>query len=104
QVKGMAAKARSQIIKDYLAFPALSALIMAIPDARSRAKREGRWERAKRRALRRPEPRRNLLRPTFTSTVAADVAANVIRNVWAYAIIFCGHFPDQTYTFSQQET
>jgi linoleoyl-CoA desaturase len=24
--------------------------------------------------------------------------------VWAYAIIFCGHFPDQTYTFSQQET
>ena len=29
--------------------------------------------------------------------------ANVIRNVWAHAIIFCGHFPDQTYTFSQDE-
>ena len=28
----------------------------------------------------------------------------MIRNVWAYAIIFCGHFPDQTYTFSQEET
>jgi NADPH-dependent stearoyl-CoA 9-desaturase len=27
----------------------------------------------------------------------------VVRNAWAYAIIFCGHFPDQTYTFSQQE-
>ena len=27
-----------------------------------------------------------------------------MRNVWAYAIIFCGHFPDQTYTFSQEET
>ena len=26
-----------------------------------------------------------------------------MRNVWAYAIIFCGHFPDQTYTFSQEE-
>jgi NADPH-dependent stearoyl-CoA 9-desaturase len=104
QLKGMAAKARSQIIKDYIAFPALSALLMAIPDARSRAKEEGRWERAKRRALRRPEPRRNLLRPTFTSTLTADVAANIIRNVWAYAIIFCGHFPDQTYTFSQKET
>jgi linoleoyl-CoA desaturase len=104
QLKGMAAKARSQIIKDYVAFPVLSALLMAIPDARSRAKDDGRWERTKRRALRRPEPRRNLLRPTFTSTLAADVAANVIRNVWAYAIIFCGHFPDQTYTFSQQET
>ncbi|HYP54835.1 MAG TPA: fatty acid desaturase, partial [Solirubrobacterales bacterium] len=25
------------------------------------------------------------------------------RNVWAYAIIFCGHFPDQTYTFSPEE-
>jgi linoleoyl-CoA desaturase len=23
--------------------------------------------------------------------------------VWSYAIIFCGHFPDQTYTFSQKE-
>src|SRR4026207_393596 len=62
QVKGMAAKARSQIIKDYIAFPALSALIMALPDARSRAKQEGRWEKAKRRARRRPEPRKNLLR------------------------------------------
>ena len=26
-----------------------------------------------------------------------------MRNVWAYGIIFCGHFPDQTYTFSQKE-
>jgi NADPH-dependent stearoyl-CoA 9-desaturase len=24
--------------------------------------------------------------------------------VWAYSIIFCGYFPDQTYTFSQEET
>ena len=31
------------------------------------------------------------------------MTANVVRNVWAYAIIFCGHFPDQTYTFSQKE-
>ena len=31
------------------------------------------------------------------------MTANVVRNVWAYAIIFCGHFPDQTYTFSQEE-
>ena len=32
------------------------------------------------------------------------MTANVVRNVWAYAIIFCGHFPDQTYTFSKEET
>ena len=25
----------------------------------------------------------------------------MVRNVWSYAIIFCGHFPDQTYTFAQ---
>jgi len=48
QVKGMAAKARSQIVKDYIAFPALSALLMAIPDARTRAKDEGRWDKVKR--------------------------------------------------------
>ena len=31
---------------------------------------------------------------TFRSTLTADFTANVVRNVWAYAIIFCGHFPD----------
>ena len=34
----------------------------------------------------------------------ANVMANVVRNVWSHSIIFCGHFPDQTYTFSQEET
>ena len=40
---------------------------------------------------------------TFLRTLAADALANVIRNVWSHAIIFCGHFPDQTYTFSEDE-
>ena len=39
----------------------------------------------------------------YRSTLIADATANVIRNVWAHSIIFCGHFPDQTYTFSQRE-
>jgi fatty acid desaturase len=43
-------------------------------------------------------------RSTFVTTLKADAAANAIRNVWSYSIIFCGHFPDQTYTFSQEET
>jgi linoleoyl-CoA desaturase len=68
ELKGMAGKARTQIVKDYLAFPALSG------------------------------------RRGFKSTLKANFTANVVRNVWAHAIIFCGHFPDQTYTFSQQET
>ena len=42
-------------------------------------------------------------RKGFKSTLAANFASNVIRNVWAHAIIFCGHFPDQTYTFSEEE-
>ncbi|HEY5262546.1 MAG TPA: acyl-CoA desaturase [Solirubrobacteraceae bacterium] len=39
----------------------------------------------------------------WKSTLAANFTANIVRNVWAYSIIFCGHFPDQTYTFSQEE-
>jgi fatty acid desaturase len=68
ELKGMAGKARTQIVKDYLAFPALSG------------------------------------RKGFMSTLKANFTANIVRNVWAHAIIFCGHFPDQTYTFSQEET
>ena len=42
-------------------------------------------------------------RDALRATLAADFSANVLRNVWAYMIIFCGHFPDQTYTFSEEE-
>ena len=47
---------------------------------------------------------RRSFREPFKRTLTADVAANLMRNVWSYAIIFCGHFPDQTYTFTQEET
>ena len=47
---------------------------------------------------------RKSFRQPFKSTVTADFTSNIVRNVWAYAIIFCGHFPDQTYTFSKEET
>jgi fatty acid desaturase len=66
ELKAIGAKARRQIVKDYIAFPLLS----------------GR---------------------AFKSTLAANFTANIVRNVWAYSIIFCGHFPDQTYTFSEEE-
>jgi linoleoyl-CoA desaturase len=46
---------------------------------------------------------RRSFREPFRRTLTANVAANIIRNVWSYAIIFCGHFPDQTYTFTQEE-
>ena len=44
-----------------------------------------------------------LSRGSFKSTLAANFTANIVRNIWAHSIIFCGHFPDQTYTFSQSE-
>ena len=36
----------------------------------------------------------------YKRAAAANFWANIARNVWSYSIIFCGHFPDQTYTFS----
>ena len=47
---------------------------------------------------------RRSFREPFKRTLTANVVANLMRNVWSYAIIFCGHFPDQTYTFTQAET
>jgi fatty acid desaturase len=44
-----------------------------------------------------------LSRRGFKATLAANFTANIVRNVWAHSIIFCGHFPDQTYTFSEDE-
>src|SRR3712207_4529588 len=89
ELKGIARKARAQITKDYVAFPGLSAAVAGGTT----------W------ALTRDRDRAlDTARKTFKRTVAANAASNVMRNVWAYAIIFCGHFPDQTYTFSEEET
>jgi NADPH-dependent stearoyl-CoA 9-desaturase len=38
--------------------------------------------------------------PYFISVLLANLAANLIRNVWAYAVIFCGHFPDGVEEFT----
>src|SRR5882757_3355649 len=41
--------------------------------------------------------------PSLLTTLAANYTANIVRNVWTYAIIFCGHFPDQTFTFTPEQ-
>jgi NADPH-dependent stearoyl-CoA 9-desaturase len=66
ELKAIGVKARRQILKDYVAYPALSG--------------KG-WK----------------------QTLWADVTANIVRNLWSHAIIFCGHFPDQTYMFTEEE-
>jgi len=42
--------------------------------------------------------------PLFLSTLAGNATANLVRNVWAYSIIFCGHFPSGVATFTEEET
>jgi len=42
--------------------------------------------------------------PLFLPTLAANATANLVRNLWAFSIIFCGHFPTGVAVFSQEET
>lgn len=67
QTREYVRKVGNQIVKDYVAFPALTSLS---PSA------------------------------TFTSTLKANAVANVLRNIWANAVIFCGHFPDGAEKFT----
>ncbi|MCZ4550726.1 fatty acid desaturase family protein [Gordonia rubripertincta] len=43
---------------------------------------------------------------SWRTTVTANATANLIRNLWAYLVIFCGHFPDgaEKFTVKQYET
>jgi linoleoyl-CoA desaturase len=107
-LKGIAGKARTQIVKDYIAFPTLSGLAAGgVAAGMAALKARGRGRIARRRegtpfdsAL---EAFKDEFKRTYRSTLWADVSANVVRNIWSNWIIFCGHFPDQTYTFSQEE-
>jgi NADPH-dependent stearoyl-CoA 9-desaturase len=90
ELKAIGVKARRQIVKDYIAFPLLSAAADGVVrGAKGRPAKGGGAKGSSGRVLK--------------STLAADFTANIVRNVWAYSIIFCGHFPDQTYTFSESE-
>ncbi len=40
--------------------------------------------------------------PFAPHVLAGNVAANVVRNLWAFAVIFCGHFPDGVETFAPE--
>jgi fatty acid desaturase len=106
ELNGIREKAKSQIVKDYIAWPLLSGLATAALDVALETLAEGRNPAAKRRSGGLAGRLRRALdggARTYRSTAKANATANVVRNVWAYAIIFCGHFPDQTYTFSQKE-
>jgi NADPH-dependent stearoyl-CoA 9-desaturase len=130
-LNGIFYKARLQVTKDYIAWPIVSGVVMTLIDLglaaagvdleEAEPRIESRAEKAKRQfaKVRRRSKRRRAtgieglvrqlvdrksFREPFKRTLLANVVANIIRNLWSYAIIFCGHFPDQTYTFSQEET
>ncbi|MBV8430261.1 MAG: acyl-CoA desaturase [Solirubrobacterales bacterium] len=118
ELKGIAGKGRLQIQKDYIAWPLLSAgistAVRAGVDAlvRRRRSRSRRGLDAVRDRLPLPgrSPREQAqfsaieaFREAYVKTLKANAWANVVRNVWSNAIIFCGHFPDQTYVFTEDE-
>ena len=71
RLRELSAKVARQVTKDYLAFPAVTALSPGNPG-----------------------------RAGFRSTLAANAVAGVIRNLWTNAVIFCGHFPDGAEKFA----
>jgi linoleoyl-CoA desaturase len=113
ELKGIAGKARAQIQKDYLAWPLLSAAVstaaVAGVDAALKRRRRHRGARGLvDRGLRRDRTTPtsefvDAFKRSFLATAKANATANIVRNVWSNAIIFCGHFPDQTYVFTEDE-
>ncbi len=70
QLREFSTKVSGQLVKDYVALPALTSLSPAA---------------------------------TYKSTLKANVMANVIRNIWASAVIFNGHFPDGAEKFTETD-
>jgi linoleoyl-CoA desaturase len=41
--------------------------------------------------------------PFFAPVLVGNLTANFVRNVWSHAVIFCGHFPDGTVQFTEEQ-
>lgn len=82
QLLRTASKIRAQVLKDYILWPLLAAAL-AVPFA-----------------LLGSGPS---LLSVFLTVLAANAAANVMRNLWTYAIIFCGHFPADVHVFTKEQ-
>jgi linoleoyl-CoA desaturase len=42
--------------------------------------------------------------PQAPLVLAGNATANLARNLWSFTIIFCGHFPDGTVEFTEEQT
>jgi fatty acid desaturase len=41
--------------------------------------------------------------PSLPLVLAGNATANLTRNLWAFTIIFCGHFPEGTHEFTEEQ-
>lgn len=48
-------------------------------------------------------PALGMLTGSGLATITGNLTANLVRNIWASSVIFCGHFPEGTHTFDEQD-
>jgi fatty acid desaturase len=78
-------KASRQLLKDYVLWPALGALI-TVPAALLLSADVG-----------------SVALSAFGFVAAGNMIANLMRNVWSNVIIFCGHFPGGVHHFTKED-
>jgi fatty acid desaturase len=61
------------------------------------------WRKGSRQALKDYVVFPALAGPGAPLTLAGNATANILRNIWAFSIIFCGHFPAGVQEFSKRE-
>ncbi|UVS78153.1 acyl-CoA desaturase [Actinokineospora sp. UTMC 2448] len=71
--------------------------------ASTKALRRRMWEKSGRQALKDYVLFPLLSGPGALATLTGNAVANLVRNLWAFSIIFCGHFPEGVADFTQEE-
>ncbi len=61
------------------------------------------WKKGRRQVLKDYVAFPLLAGPGAPFTLAGNASANLARNIWSFMIIFCGHFPEGTHEFSEEE-
>jgi NADPH-dependent stearoyl-CoA 9-desaturase len=64
----------------------------------------GVWRKARRQTIKDYVLFPLLAGPSAPLVLAGNASANLVRNLWAFTTIFCGHFPDGTVQFTEEET
>jgi NADPH-dependent stearoyl-CoA 9-desaturase len=64
----------------------------------------GIWKKVRRQTLKDYVVFPALSGPFFLFPLAGNATANLARNLWSFTIIFCGHFPEGTHEFTEEET